>query len=74
MKEHGDPQTESEVAIHTLENPGHTFNLNNPEILAFEHNFMKRRIKEALFIQKLKPTLNIMENSYKLFLFDVPKV
>ena len=73
MKEHGDPQTESEVARHILENPGHTFNLNNPKILTFEHNFMKRRIKEALFIQKLKPTLNIMENSYKLFLFDVPK-
>ena len=73
MKEHGDPQTDSEVARHSFENPGHTFNLDDPKLLAFEHNFMKRRIKEALFIQKLQPSLNIMEKSYKLFLFDVPR-
>ena len=28
---------------------------------------MKRKIKEALFIQKLKPNLNVQEKSYKLF-------
>ena len=73
MKEHDDPQTDSEVARHSFENPGHTFNLDDPKLLAFEHNFMKRRIKEALFIQKLQPSLNIMEKSYKLFLLDVPR-
>ena len=73
MKEHADPQTDSVVAKHIVENPGHTFNLDSPKILTFEHRLMKRRIKEALFIQKLKPSLNIKEKSYyKLFLFDVP--
>ena len=73
MKEHADPQTDSVVARHTVENPGHTFNLDSPKILAFEHKTFKRRMKEALHIQKLKPTLNIQELSYKLFLFDVPR-
>ena len=72
MEEHTDPMTDSLVARHSAENPGHTFNTDNPKILAFEHKTCKRRIKEALFIQKKKPTLNVQEKSYKLFLFDVP--
>ena len=72
MKEHTDPMTDSLVARHTVENPGQTFNKDNRKILAFEHNLCKRRIKEALHIQKKKPKLNVQENSYKLFLFNVP--
>ena len=52
MEEHTDPMTDSLVARHSAENPGHTFNTDNPKILAFEHKTCKRRIKEALFIQK----------------------
>ena len=73
MEEHTDPTTDSLVARHTVENPGHTFNIDNPKILAFEHKLCKRKIKEALFIQKKKPKLNVQEKSYKLFLFDVPQ-
>ena len=72
MSEHNDPKSDSLVARHMVENDGHTFNTDNPKILAFEHKTVKRRIKEALYIQKLKPKLNVQENSYKLFLFDVP--
>ena len=72
MNEHNDPKSDSLVARHMVENEGHTFNTDNPKILAFEHKTVKRRIKEALYIQKLKPKLNVQENSYKLFLFDVP--
>ena len=74
MNEHGKQSSESdsEVAKHTAMFPGHVFNLSTPKILGFEHNVMKRRIKEALFIQKLKPQLNIQEKSYNLFLFNVP--
>ena len=74
MKEHADPQTDSLVARHILDNPGHSFNTDNPKILTFEHKTFKRRIKEALHIQKIKPKLNIQEKSYKLFLFDVPSI
>ena len=46
--------------------------MSSAKILGFEHHTMKRKIKEALFIQKLNPSLNIQEKSYKLFLFNVP--
>ena len=69
MNERGKTSSDSKVAKHSAFNPGHTFNLDCPKILCFEHNVMKGRIKGALFIQKLKPTLNIKEKSYKLFLF-----
>ena len=74
MKEHSDPKTDSVVAKHTAQNPGHVFNTDSPKILSFEHNTFKRRTKEALSIQKINPKLNIQEKSYKLFLFDVPSV
>ena len=72
MGEHGKTSSDSEVARHSFEYPGHVFNLDEPKILAFEHNIMKRRIKEALFIQELNPTLNKQEKSYNLYLFGVP--
>jgi len=72
MNEHANPSSDSEVSRHCVENPGHGFNFDNPEILAFEQYTMKRRIKEALFIQERGSILNKQEKSYKLFLFDVP--
>ena len=72
MNEHGKTSTDSEVARHCWEFPDHKFNLDEPKILAFEHNLMKRRIKEALFIQELGSTLNKQEKSYNLYLFGVP--
>ncbi len=72
MSEHANMKSDSEVAKHMANWEGHSFNLDKPEILAFSENAICRRIKEALFIQKLKPSLNIQERSYKLFLFDVP--
>ena len=72
MNEHANLSSDSEVSRHCVENPGHGFNFDNPEILAFEQYTMKRRIKEALFIQERGSILNKQEKSYKLFLFDVP--
>ena len=76
MKEHESPsnssQSTSEVARHTFNNPGHTFNTSEPEILSFETNKMKRKVLEALWIQELSPSLNIQVNSYKLNLFEIP--
>ena len=76
MVEHGTPsssQNSSVVSKHLFDNPNHSFNVGNPDVLCYESNSMKRKVKEALFIQELKPTLNKQEFSYKLFLFDVPK-
>lgn len=72
MSEHAKTSLDSEVARHIFENPGHTFNLDKPTILGFEHYVMKRKVKEALFIQQHSPTLNKQEKSYNLYLFDVP--
>ena len=76
IKEHESPSncshSTSEVARHTFNNPGHTFNTSEPEILSFETNKMKRKVLEALWIQKLSPSLNIQVNSYKLNLFEIP--
>ena len=71
MGEHGSPSSDTEVSRHCLANPGHSFNLETPEILGFEQHTVKRRIKEALFIQERKPSLNKQENAYQLFLFGV---
>ena len=72
MIEHGLSSSDSEVARHIFSNPDHTFNIDNPIILGCEQQRIKRLIKEALFIQKLRPSLNKQEKSYNLYLFDVP--
>ena len=72
MNEHVQPSSESEVARHIFDHPGHTFNVDTPKILGCEQHRIKRKIKEALFIQKLRPNLNKQEKSYNLYLFDVP--
>ena len=66
MKEHADPKTDSVVAKHIAQNPGHVFNTDSPKILSFEHKTHKRRTKEAFYIQKINPELNIQEKSYNI--------
>ena len=66
MSEHGKTSLDSEIVRHRFEYPGHEFNLYEPNIVAFEHHIMKRKIKEPLFIQQRNPTLNKQEKSYNL--------
>ena len=49
MNAHGKQSSDSEVTRHSSEYPGRMVNLDEPKILAFKHNIMKRRIKEALY-------------------------
>ena len=57
---------------HICSNPDHIFNIDNPILLGCEQQRIKRLIKEGLFIQKLRPSLNKQEKSYNLYLFDDP--
>ena len=57
MCEHNDPKTDSLVARHMVENEGHTFNTDNPKILAFEHKTVKSRIKEAPLLPVTRVTI-----------------
>ena len=51
--------TTSEVSkqIHT-DNPDHAITLENTKILAVEHKWFERGVKEAIHIRALKPSLN----------------
>ena len=49
MKEHSNSK-DSAVAGHIC-GTGHSFNLDNPDILCFESGYTKIKIKEAVFIQ-----------------------
>ena len=71
MREHSTCK-DSAVFDHTRET-GHEFNLKDPEILCFESDWSKRKIKEALYIQEHNPSLNKQVESFKLFLFSVPQ-
>ena len=70
MAEHSTSK-DSAVFDHTQAWTGHTFNLDKPQILCFEPDNIKRKIKEALFIQEHNPSLNKQVDSYKLYLFNV---
>ena len=74
MKEHSNSK-DSAVAGHIRET-GHSFNLDNPDILCFESGYItKRKIKEAVFIQEHNPSLNKQVLSYTLYLFlNIPQV
>ena len=61
----------SAVGQHLLENPDHTVDFENPEILGCSPYYNKRVIKEALYIQKFNPTLNVQTETKKLLLFNV---
>ena len=73
MKEHSNTK-DSAVAGHIRE-AGHSFNLDNPDILCFESGYTKRKIKEAVFIHEHNLSLNEQVLSYTLNLFlNIPQV
>ena len=60
----GETSKDSAVAGHIRET-GHSFNLDNPDILCFESGYItKRKIKEAVFIQEHNPSLNTLINKF----------
>ena len=66
--EHRRPSsTTSEVSkhIHT-DSPDHTITLDNTKILAVEHKWFERGVKEAIHIRALKPSLNRDGGRYNL--------
>ena len=56
---------------HLADNPGHSANTANPDVLASSRYNLKRKIKEALFIQSINPALNTQVEHKKLFLFNI---
>ena len=65
--EHRRPSSTSEVSkhIHT-DSPDHTIMLENTKILAVEHKWFERGVKEAIHIRALKPSLNRDGGQYNL--------
>ena len=58
----------SAVGQHLVDNPGHSANSANPDVLASSRFKIKCKIKEALFIQSIKPELNTqVEHKYLIF-------
>ena len=56
MKEH---VTRANSALYEhCENTGHTFDPKNTKVLATEDIHLKRRVKEAIQIKQMRPTLN----------------
>ena len=58
MQEHSKDKT-STVWKHLNDNPGHTINFNQPDILDKADNNIKLKIKELLHIHRNNPALNI---------------
>lgn len=73
MEEHSKTQGSglSAVGHHLADNPDHTVDFQNPEILGHSTNIYKRLVKEALFIQQHNPELNVQSETRKLYLFNV---
>ena len=59
------------VGQHLAENPDHTVDFDNLEILGCSPYIHKRAIKEALYIQMHNPSLNVQTETKKLYLFNV---
>ena len=59
------------VGQHLADNPGHSANTANPDVLSNSRYNYKRKIKETLFIQSIKPELNTQVEHKKLFLFNI---
>ena len=59
--------TTSEVSKHIhLEQPEHSVELENTEILTTESRWFERGVKEAIYIRALNPSLNRDSGRYKL--------
>ena len=59
------------VGQRLTDNPGHSANTAIPDVLASSRYNFKRKIKEALFIQSIKPELNTQVEHKKLFLCNI---
>ena len=72
MDEHSKTDGASLTAVgeHISENPDHSVNLANPDVLGYSPYFWKRLFKESLFIQSERPELNVQRETKKLFLFN----
>ena len=60
----------SEVCNHLQSNPNHRVDFNNPQILTSSPDKFKLLILESLYIQQLKPSLNLDSKSFPLRLFN----
>ena len=69
LEEHQTSQN-SEVCNHLQAHPTHTVDFHNPQILGHAHDKHILLILESLFIQQLKPDLNVDSSSFPLRLFN----
>ena len=69
LQEHQTSDT-SEVRNHIQSNTDHKVDFNNPQILTHSPDKYKLLILESLFIQQLKPDLNLDSTSFPLHLFN----
>ena len=69
LREHQTRDT-SEVCNHIQFNTDHKVDFNNPQILTHSPDKYKLLILESLFIQQLKPDLNLDSSSFPFHLFN----
>ena len=69
LQEHQTSDT-SEVCNHIQSNSDHKVDFNNPQILTHSPDKYKLLILESLFIQQLKPDLNLDSTPFPLHLFN----
>ena len=61
---------QTDVTSHLLENPSHSIEFDQPEILATANNLRELLIKETLLIHEHNPSINSDESSTPLYLFN----
>ena len=61
----------SEVCNHSHSNPNHRVDFNNPQILTSSPYKSKRLILESLYIQQLKPSLNLDSTAIPIRVFNI---
>ena len=73
MEEHSKTSGAGLTAVgeHLKNNPDHTVDFQTPRVLGSSPYHSKLLIKEALYIQQVKPVLNEQVFSKKLFIFNV---
>ena len=72
VKDHNGRDRNSHLFKHSVESRHHPVLKNDFRIVGkgYRNNTRRRKIAEALFMKKIKPSLNIQENSVKLKLFN----
>ena len=69
LKEHR-TSMDSEVCKHLQAFPDHEVDFSAPEVLGGDQNTRRLLLLESLFIQELKPELNVDGTSTPLYLFN----